>query len=83
MIVIKARDKGFSYMNSGILAHEFTFFPHSEVGIAAGLQVTADAFFDKVKKGVNNIHPNFRHSWLKDTDTMLKAGYKKKNKDGK
>ena len=83
MIVIKARDKGFSYMNSGILAHEFTFFPHSEVGIAAGLQVTADAFFDKVKKGVNNIHPNFRHSWLKDTDTMLKSGYKKKNKDGK
>ena len=83
MIVIKARDKGFSYMNSGILAHEFTFYPHSEVGIAAGLQVTADAFFDKVKKGVNNIHPNFRHSWLKDTDTMLKAGYKKKNKDGK
>ena len=83
MIVIKARDKGFSYMNSGILAHEFTFFPHSEVGIAAGLQVTADAFFDKVKKGVNNIHPNFRHSWLKDTDTMLKAGYKKKNRDGK
>ena len=83
MIVIKARHKGFSYMYSGILAHEFTFFPHSEVGIAAGLQVTADAFFDKVKKGVNNIHPNFRHSWLKDTDTMLKAGYKKKNKDGK
>ena len=52
MIVIKARDKGFSYMNSGLVGHEFTFFPHSEVGIAAGLGVTANSFFEKTKKGL-------------------------------
>ena len=83
MIVIKARDKGFSYMNSGMLAHEFTFFPFNDVGIAAGLQMTADAFFDKTKKGLNSIHSNFKHSLIKDTDGILRSGYKQKNSDGK
>jgi hypothetical protein len=83
MIVIKARDKGFSYMNSGMLAHEFTFYPFNEVGIAAGLQVTANSFFDKVKKGLFNQHHNFKHSILKDADEILRSGYRKKNKDGK
>ena len=83
MIVIKARDKGFSYMNSGMLAHEFTFFPFNDVGIAAGLQMTADAFFDKTKKGLNGIHSNFKHSLIKDTDGILRSGYKQKNSDGK
>ena len=77
MIVIKARDKGFSYMNSGMLAHEFTFYPHNDVGIAAGLQATADAFFDKTKKGLNALNSNFKHSWIKDTDGILTSGYKK------
>ena len=83
MIVIKARDKGFSYMNSGAIAHEYTFFPFNDVGVAAGLQATADAFFDKVKKGLNGIHPNFKHSVLKDTTDIMRSGYKQKNKDGK
>lgn len=83
MIVIKARDKGFSYMNSGMISHEYTFFPFNDVGIAAGLQATADAFFDKTKKGLNGLHPNFKHSFLKDTDGILRSGYKQKNKDGK
>ena len=83
MIVIKARDKGFSYMNSGAVAHEYTFYPFNDVGIAAGLQATADAFFDKTKKGLNGIHPNFKHSLLKDTDGVMISGYKQKNKDGK
>jgi len=83
MIVIKARDKGFSYMNSGMISHEYTFFPFNDVGIAAGLQATADAFFDKTKKGLNGLHSNFKHSFLKDTDGILRSGYKQKNKDGK
>jgi len=83
MIVIKARDKGFSYMNSGMIAHEYTFFPFNDVGIAAGLQATADAFFDKTKKGLNGLHSNFKHSVLKDTDGILRSGYKQKNKDAK
>jgi hypothetical protein len=83
MIVIKARDKGFSYMNSGMVAHEYTFFPYNDIGVAAGLQATADAFFDKTKKGLNGIHPNFKHSVLKDTQTIMRSGYKQKNRDGK
>jgi len=83
MIVIKARDKGFSYMNSGMVAHEYTFFPFNDIGVAAGLQATADAFFDKTKKGLNGIHPNFKHSVLKDTSDIMRSGYKQKNRDGK
>ena len=83
MIVIKARDKGFSYMNSALCAHEYTFYPYNEVGIAAGLQVTADSFFDKVKKGLNAQHDNFKHSVLKDTSDVVKSGYRQKTKDGK
>tara|TARA_R110000824_G_scaffold247088_3_gene436228 strand:+ start:3390 stop:5207 length:1818 start_codon:yes stop_codon:yes gene_type:complete len=83
MIVIKARDKGFSYMNSGMVGHEYTFFPFNDVGVAAGLQATADAFFDKAKKGLNGIHPNFKHSVLKDTSDIMRSGYKQKNRDGK
>ena len=83
MIIIKARDKGFSYMNSGILAQEFTFYPFNEVGIAAGLQVTADSFFGKVKNGLFNQERIFRHSIIKDADALLKSGYKKKDRDGK
>jgi hypothetical protein len=70
-------------MNSGMLAHEFSFFPFNDVGIAAGLQMTADAFFDKTKKGLNGIHSNFKHSLIKDTDGILRSGYKQKNSDGK
>ena len=40
-------------------------------------------FFDKTKKGLNGIHSNFKHSVLKDTDGILRSGYKQKNKDGK
>jgi len=83
MIVIKARDKGFSYMNSALCAHEYTFYPYNEVGIAAGLQVTADSFFDKVKKGLNAQHNNFKHSVIKDSSDIVKSGYKQKTKDGK
>lgn len=83
MIVIKARDKGFSYMNSGILAHEYTFYPFNHVGVAAGLQVTATSFFDKVKAGLNNQQSSFRHSVLKDGDEILRSGYKIKDKEGK
>ena len=83
MIVIKARDKGFSYMNSGILAHEYTFYPYNHVGVAAGLQVTATSFFDKVKAGLNNQQSSFRHSVLKDGDEILRSGYKIKDKEGK
>lgn len=83
MIVIKARDKGFSYMNSGMLAQEYTFYPHNEVGIAAGLQVTADSFFQKVKKGLYNQTSIFRHSVLKDQDEVIRSGYKSKNREGK
>lgn len=83
MIVIKARDKGFSYMNSGILAHEYTFYPYNEVGIGAGLEKTATTFFDKVKKGLNGLHSNIRHSTLKDTNELVRSGFKRKREDGK
>ena len=51
--------------------------------IKARDQVTADSFFGKVKNGLFNQEPIFRHSILKDADALLKSGYKKKDKEGK
>ena len=45
--------------------------------------MTADSFFDKVKKGLNAQNNNFKHSVLKDTSDIVKSGYKQKTKDGK
>ncbi len=35
LIVLKARRKGFSFMNANILLHEWTCYPHSENGLGA------------------------------------------------
>ena len=58
------------------------FFPHSEVGIAAGLGVTAHSSLTKSKR-VDEPTRNFRHGWLKDTKDVLRAGYRQKNAEGR
>ena len=82
MIVLKARDKGFSMMNAGATGHEYTMYPQNEVGIAAGLSVTADSFFTKVKSGLDSSIEEYQHGILKDNDSVRKSGYKVRNSSG-
>jgi len=82
MIVLKARDKGFSMMNAGAVGHEYTMYPQNEVGVAAGLSVTADSFFTKVSSGLDNSIDEYKLGILRENDTERKSGYRKRNKSG-
>lgn len=73
-IVVKARDKGFSEMNSLLVGHEYTMFPRSNVGIAAGLDVSAQTIFTKVKTGLENIREEYRHNVLASNAKKVISG---------
>jgi len=74
MIVIKARDKGFSEMNSVIIGHEFVMYPRANVGLAAGLDVTAQTMFKKVKTGMNNLRDEYSHHILINNTDVIESG---------
>lgn len=82
MIVVKARDKGFSMMNAGAVGHEYSMYPQNEVGVAAGLSVTADSFFQKVKSGLDNSREEYKIGILKENESLRMSGFKKRNKSG-
>ena len=75
-IVIKARDKGFTEMNALLLGSEFTLYPRANVGLAAGLDVTAQTMFNKIKTGLNNIRPEYKHHYINNNPKVLTSGYK-------
>jgi len=75
-IIIKARDKGFSEMNSVILGHEYVMYARANIGLAAGLDVTAQTMFSKIKVGLNNLRPEFSHHVLRNNDRLLESGYR-------
>jgi hypothetical protein len=75
-IVIKARDKGFTEMNALLLGSEFTLYPRANVGLAAGLDVTAQTMFNKIKTGLNNIRKEYKHHYINNNPKVLTSGYK-------
>lgn len=80
LIVAKARDKGFSMFNSCAAGHEATFFPHNEIGIAAGLDKTIQSLAMKVKIGQAALPNEFRNNILLENDEILYYGYEWNNK---
>lgn len=76
MIVIKARDKGFSEMNSVLIGSEFVLYPRANVGLAAGLDVTAQTMFNKVKTGLNNLREEYKHHLLINNPGVVTSGYR-------
>lgn len=80
LIVAKARDKGFSMFNSCLIEHEFNFYPHNEVGVAAGLEDTIVSFANKVRLAHSNLPDEFRNNILKDNDDIIYSGYEWNNK---
>jgi DNA-directed RNA polymerase delta subunit len=75
-IVIKARDKGFSEMNSVLIGSEFVMYPRANVGLAAGLEVTAQTMFSKIKTGLNNIREEYKHHFLINNTKVVTSGYR-------
>ncbi len=75
LITAKSRDKGFSMFNSCLSTHEATFFPHNEIGIAAGLDDTIVSFANKIRLAHNSLVPEFRNNLLKNNDDMIKMAF--------
>ena len=74
MIIIKARDKGFSEMNSLLMGSEAVLYPRANVGLAAGLDVTAQTMFAKIKNGLNNLPVEYKHHFLRNNDSKIVFG---------
>lgn len=78
VIVLKARRKGFSFMNANILLHEWTFYPGSENGMGAQKEHYVSDFYKKLLLSYNNIYPQFRNNYLLKNDKLFTGGYKVK-----
>ena len=77
LIVLKARDKGFSYMNSALALYEWTFFANNEVGVGASTPAYVTALKTKINNSWNKLPHEFRlRKDLKDNDLMMQSGYK-------
>lgn len=79
LIVLKARDKGFSYMNSALCLYEWTFFQDNEVGVGASSPAYVSSFRSKIVNAWNKLPPALRlRKDLKDNENTIISGYKTK-----
>lgn len=79
LIVLKARRKGFSYMNAvGVMLHEFIVYKSSENGVGTQIEDYLLDFKEKFMIGYNNLPPELRPKIYKNNEDKLVSGYKKK-----
>jgi len=80
LIVLKARRKGFSFMNANLLLHEWTLYPTSSVGVGAQTDKFVQDFRDKVLITYNRLPEELRNRWTINNKALLMGGYKTKIK---
>jgi hypothetical protein len=78
IIVLKARRKGFSYMNANMLLHDWTFFRNSESGIGAQQAHYVEDFRRKLLLTYNSLPSELRNKTLHANEDILVSGYKEK-----
>ena len=78
IIVLKARRKGFSFMNADILLHEWTCYPHSENGLGAQREDYVQDFRKKMLLSYNELPPQLRNKVLHNNEEIFMSGYKEK-----
>lgn len=78
IIVLKARRKGFSFMNSNILLHEWVCYSHSENGLGAQREDYVQDFRKKLLLSYNELPPKLRNKILHNNEELLMSGYKEK-----
>ena len=79
IIVLKARDKGFSYMNSALCLYEWTFFRNNEIGVGAPTPAYVNSFRQKIINAWNNLPEAIRpRKDLIDNEYKMMSGYKVK-----
>jgi hypothetical protein len=80
IIVLKARRKGFSFMNANILLHEWTFYQNAEIGIGAQTHQYVEDFRKKMILSKDALPTQLRHQTLRESESILMSGYKEKVK---
>jgi hypothetical protein len=78
IIVLKARRKGFSYMNANMLLHDWTFYRNSESGIGAQQAHYVEDFRRKLLLTYNTLPSELRNKTLHANEDILVSGYKEK-----
>jgi hypothetical protein len=78
IIVLKARRKGFSFMNADILLHEWTCYKHSENGLGAQREDYVQDFRKKMLLSYNELPPELRNKILHNNEELFMSGYKEK-----
>jgi len=78
IIVLKARRKGFSFMNANILLHEWSCYSHSENGLGAQREDYVQDFRKKMLLSYNELPPQLRNKVLHNNEEIFMAGYKEK-----
>jgi len=78
IIVLKARRKGFSFMNANILLHEWTCYSHSENGLGAQREDYVQDFRKKMLLSYNELPPELRNKILHNNEELFMSGYKEK-----
>lgn len=78
LIVLKARRKGFSFMNANILLHEWVCYSHSENGIGSQKEDYVLDFKKKMMLSYNELPKQLRPKVLRDNEDILMSGYKVK-----
>lgn len=82
LIILKARDKGFSYMNSGLCLYEWSFFPDNEIGIGAATPAYVNSVRTKIIKAWSKLPPELRlRKDLADNEHKMMSGQRVK-RDG-
>lgn len=75
LIVGKPRRVGLSWFGTIQMVYELLMHMENRVGICAGKQDKADAFYAKVMYMLKNIRPEYKVSRLKKDDKILKLGF--------
>ncbi len=78
LIVLKARRKGFSFMNANLLLHEWVCYSHSENGIGSQKEDYVLDFKKKMMLSYNELPKQLRPKVLRDNEDILMSGYKVK-----
>ena len=78
LIVLKARRKGFSFMNVNILLHEWTCYPHSENGLGAQKEEYVQDFRKKLLLSYNELPSYLKNAMLHNNEDIMMSGYKQK-----
>ena len=78
LICLKARRKGFSFMNVNILLHEWTCYAHSENGLGAQKEEYVQDFRKKLLLSYNELPNYLKNAMLHNNEDIMMSGYKQK-----